>query len=149
VLNLIRKAIGINVETGTSPARNEQKVELLAAVILLEAAQSDYDCSADEILHVIETIASMFRLPHEYVEELIEFAKGERGKAVDIYCYTRQVNELMGRDEKLSILEAVWRIIYVDGQIDKHEEHFARKLANLLWLEHRDFIEAKLKARPK
>jgi uncharacterized tellurite resistance protein B-like protein len=149
MLDLIKKAIGINGKTGAPAGRVERKVELLSAVLLLEAAQSDYDCSEDEMLHVVETISSMFRLPREYAEELIEFARSERGKAADIYHYTRQVNEHMNRDEKLSILEAVWRIIYVDGQIDKHEEHFARKLTNLLWLEHKDFIDAKLKTRPK
>jgi len=149
MLDLIKRAIGIDSRAEAPAVRDERKAELLAAVILLEAAQSDYDCSGDEVLHVVETMSSMFQLPREYVEELLEFARCERGKTTDIYHYTRQVNERMSRDEKLSILEAVWRIIYVDGQIDKHEEHFARKLSNLLWLEHKDFIDAKLKARPK
>ena len=55
----------------------------------------------------------------------------------------------MSRAQKLAILEAVWRVIYVDGKISKYEEHFARKLTNLLWLDHKDFIDAKIKARPK
>jgi len=100
------------------------------------------------LLHVVETVKSMFRLPEEYVEELIEFAKSARGNAADIYQFTRQANEQMSRAQKLAILEAVWRVIYVDGKISKYEEHFARKLTNLLFLDHKDFIDAKLKARP-
>ena len=148
MLALIRKAIGVKHTSVPHATRDERKEELLAAVFLLEAAHSDYDCSEDELLHVVETVKSMFMLPGEYVEELIQFAKSERGNAADIYHFTRQANEQMSRAQKLAILEAVWRVIYVDGRISKYEEHFARKLTNLLWLDHKDFIDAKIKARP-
>jgi uncharacterized tellurite resistance protein B-like protein len=148
MLDLIKKAIGFKNAAVPHAVHEERKVELLAAVLLLEAAQSDSHCSESELLHVVETVRSMFNIPAEHAEELMEFAKSERGKAVDIYQYTRQANEQMSRDQKLAILDAVWRIIYVDGKINKYEEHFARKLTNLLWLEHKDFIDAKLKARP-
>lgn len=147
MLALIKKAIGVKHTAVPHAVRDERKVELLAAVFLLEAAHSDYHCSENELLHVVETVKEVFGLPGEYVEELIEFAKSERGDA-DIYHFTRQANEQMSRAQKLAILEAVWRVIYVDGKISKYEEHFARKLTNLLWLDHKDFIDAKLKARP-
>lgn len=149
MLALIKKAIGFKNTAVPHAVRDERKVELLAAVFLLEAAHSDYHCSENELLHVVETVKSVFRLPGEYVKELIEFAKSERGDAADIYQFTRQANEQMSRAQKLAILEAVWRVIYVDGKINKYEEHFARKLTNLLLLEHKDFINAKLKAKPK
>jgi uncharacterized tellurite resistance protein B-like protein len=148
MLTLIKKAIGGKKTAVPHAVRDERKVELLAAVFLLEAAHSDYDCSEDELLHVVETVKSVFRLPGEYVKELIQFAKSERGEAADIYHFTRQANEQMSRAQKLAVLEAVWRVIYVDGKISKYEEHFARKLTNLLYLDHKDFIAAKLKARP-
>ena len=148
MLGLIKKAIGAKNTAAPHAGRDERKVELLAAVFMLEAAHSDYECSDDELLHVVETIKSVFKLPGEYVEELIEFAESERGEAADMYHFTRQANERMSRSQKLAVLEAVWRVIYVDGKISKYEEHFARKLANLLYLEHKDFINAKLKARP-
>jgi uncharacterized tellurite resistance protein B-like protein len=58
------------------------------------------------------------------------------------------LNEPVSHAQKLAILEAFWRVIYVDSKISEYEEHFARKLTNLLWLDHKDFIDAKLKARP-
>ncbi|HWR57884.1 MAG TPA: TerB family tellurite resistance protein [Thermodesulfovibrionales bacterium] len=148
MFDLIKKAIGCKNTAVPHVVCDERKVELLAAVFLLEAAHSDYHCSEDELLHVVETVKSVFRLSGEYVEELIEFAKSERGNATDIYQFSRQANEQMSRAQKLAILDAVWRVIYIDGKINKYEEHFARKLTNLLWLDHKDFINAKLKARP-
>jgi uncharacterized tellurite resistance protein B-like protein len=149
MLHSIKKAIGFGNTAIPHVVHDERKVELVAAVLLLEAAQSDYHCSENELLHVVETVKSLFMLPGEYVEELIELARSERGKAVDIYQFARKANDQMSRAQKLAILDAVWRIIYVDGKISKYEEHFARKLTNLLWLEHKDFINAKIKARPR
>jgi uncharacterized tellurite resistance protein B-like protein len=148
MLNLIRKAIEGKNRAVPPALREERKVELLAAVFLLEAAQSDSHCAENELLHVVETVKSVFMLPGEYVEELIALAKCERKEAADIYHFTRQANEQMSRDQKLAILQAVWRVIYADGTISKYEEHFARKLTNLLWLDHKDFINAKLLAKP-
>lgn len=149
MLNRIKKAIGIRDAVDEPLMQNELKTELLATVLLLEAAHADYECSDQELEHVIETVRSLYHLSDEYIEELLEFAHSERGTAVDLYDFTRPVNDKMSRDEKCALVEAVWRIIYADGQIDKHEEHFVRRLANLLWLEHKDFINAKLKARDR
>ncbi len=149
MLRLIGKVIGFKDAVEEPVVQNKLNIELLATVLLLEAAHADYECSEEELEHVIETVKSLYSLPHEYVEELLEFAHSERGTAVDLYEFTRRANDKMSRDEKCAIVEAVWRIIYADGQIDKHEEHFVRRLANLLWLEHKDFIAAKLRARDR
>lgn len=45
-------------------------------------------------------------------------------------------------------MEGVWKIIQVDGCLDRHEDHFAHKLANLLRLTHKELIDVKLQARP-
>ena len=44
-------------------------------------------------------------------------------------------------------MEDVWHIILLDGKLDKHEDYYAHKLANLLHLTHKQMIAAKLKAR--
>ncbi|UCE78309.1 MAG: TerB family tellurite resistance protein [Nitrospiraceae bacterium] len=149
MLRRIGKVIGLKDAVDEPVVQNKLNIELLATVLLLEAAHADYECSEEELEHVIETVKSLFNLPHEHVEELLEFAHSERGTAVDLYEFTRRANDKMSRDEKCAIVEAVWRIVYADGQIDKHEEHFVRRLANLLWLEHKDFITAKLRARDR
>jgi len=41
----------------------------------------------------------------------------------------------------------VWKVIYADGKLDKHEDHLAHKLSSLLKLNHKQLIDAKLKVR--
>jgi uncharacterized tellurite resistance protein B-like protein len=147
MLDLIKKAIGM--DQATAPVRKPRKkqMDLLSGVLLLEAAHSDYECSEEEQEHVVETLRSMFSLPEGQVEELMELAHAEREQAVDMHQFTRFANECMTREEKIALLEGIWRIILADGKIDKHEEHFARKITDLLWLDHKDYIAAKKRAR--
>ena len=57
------------------------------------------------------------------------------------------ISEHFSMEEKLAVMEDVWRIILLDGQLEKHEDHYAHKLANLLRLSHKQMIGSKLKAR--
>jgi uncharacterized tellurite resistance protein B-like protein len=148
MFDLIRKALGGGGRE-EAPAGEEQGVQrtrIAACVLLLEAAHADYECTDEEIAHVLETIRTSFDLPHEYAEELVELARSEREQAVEIWQFASRINRDYTSGEKLEVLETVWRIIYADGRLDKHEDYFVRKLSNLLRLTHREMIEAKLKA---
>ena len=130
----------------TGPER-EEKTRIAASVILLEAAYADHECTDDELDHVIETLSSDFDLSRKHVEDLLEMAHRKRGQAVDLFEFTNHINNEFSHEEKKAVLEAAWRIIYIDGQLEKHEDHFVRKLTHLLRLSHKEMIEAKLKAR--
>ena len=43
----------------------------------------------------------------------------------------------------------MWKIAYADGNIDKFEEHIIRKVSNLIYVSHSDFIKAKISAKEK
>ena len=45
------------------------------------------------------------------------------------------------------MLEAVWRVVYADGRIDKHEDYLVHQLANLLRLRHKELIDAKIRTK--
>ena len=127
----------------------EERTRIAATVILLEAAHADHECSEDEMEHIVETVRDRFGLSGEQAGELLELAHRERSRAVDLFEFTSHINEAFSKKEKKTVLETVWRIIYIDGQLEKHEDHFARKLTHLLRLSHSDMIAAKLKARKK
>ena len=132
--------------TGGGPDK-EERTRIAAGVILLEAAHADHECTKDELNHVIDTLRLNFNLSQKLAEELLELAHRERSQAVDLFEFTNLINNEFSKEEKKTVLEAVWRIIHTDGLIEKHEDHFIRKLTHLLRLSHKDMIDAKLKAR--
>jgi len=148
MFNFIRQTL-ISSKPGVSDSGpgKEERTRIAASVILLEAAYADHECTDDELNHVIETLRSDFNLSKKHAEDLLELAHRERSQAIDLFEFTNHINNEFSKEEKKAVLRAVWRIIHIDGQLEKHEDHFARKLTHLLRLTHKDMIDAKLKAR--
>ena len=49
-------------------------------------------------------------------------------------------------EEKVALLEALWRVAQADAIVHKYEEHLIRRVADLIHVSHRGFIAAKLRA---
>ncbi len=148
MFDLIKKILKKNAATDkSSPSSDQDRTQVAAAVLLLEAAHVDNECTEKELTHVIDTLRVNFNLSAEITSELIDIARAEKSTAVDLWEFTNQINETHSIAEKTILLESVWRIIYMDGRLDKYEDQFAHRLANLLRLSHRQMIDAKIAAK--
>jgi uncharacterized tellurite resistance protein B-like protein len=144
IRNVLSNSRGSSNES--APA-DEERTRIAACVLLLETAHADNECTAEELSHVVAVMKDDFAISRQQAEELIDLAYRERERAVDLWEFTNQINQQFSRPEKLRVMEAVWRIIHADGQLEKHEDYFAHKLARLLRLKHQDMIAAKFSAR--
>ncbi len=89
----------------------------------------------------------IFGITDAEAHELVEMAHKEREQSLDVYSFTRAINENFKAEEKQKVLEAAWRVMYSDGVIDKYEDALARKLVQLLRLERKEALDAKLSAK--
>lgn len=124
----------------------ERKKHIAAGVLLLEAAHADDECSEEEMEHIVATLKDRFDLPDDCLGDLLDLARADRKQSLDLYQFTSRINRNFSPEEKLAIMEDVWRIILLDGKLDRHEDHYAHKLAELLYLTPEQMIAAKLKA---
>ena len=147
MFNFIRQTLMNSGKSAEDKPDNAERTRIAAGVILLEAAHADYECTPEELEHVIATLRADFSLSRKHAEELLDLARRERGRAADLFEFTNHINNEFSKEEKRSVLQAVWRIIHIDGHLEKHEDHFARKLTHLLRLAPADMIDAKLQAR--
>lgn len=148
MLGVIRNIItGKGGKGSLNPAEQEHKKHVAAGVLLLEAAHIDNHCSEAEMEHIVATLKDKFAMSEECVAELLELAHARREQAVDLWEFTNHINRHFSMAEKLAVMEDVWQVILLDEQMDKHEDQYAHKLANLLRLSHEEMIGAKLKAR--
>lgn len=116
-------------------------------VLLLEAAFVDGECSAEELSHLKSTLTSKYDIKTGDIDDLLASSSDERKESVDIFRFTRYMNNNFSKQEKIEVMEAVWSILLIDEHLETHEDHFAHKLANLLRLTHKELIDAKLIAR--
>lgn len=131
------------VPSGTSP----DPVPLAACALLLELAHADDEFTADERAHIEEALLRHFDLEPDAVTELIRLAEEERTRSVDLYQFTKLISEQYDLGQKMVLAEIMWRVVYADGELAKHESYLMRKLSNLLGLKPGYLADARKKVR--
>ncbi|MCC6708648.1 MAG: TerB family tellurite resistance protein [Gammaproteobacteria bacterium] len=119
---------------------------LAVAALLLEVARADDTVDDAERREVLAAIARFCDLDEKDLDTLMTTAAEAVDAAVSFYDFTSTVNERLSREQKMDLLEMMWRVAQADGRVDHYEEYYIRKLSDLLYLSHGDFIRAKLKA---
>lgn len=118
-------------------------LRLAVAALLLEMVQMDGDADAEEQDAVRTAVLQHFGLPAGEAGELLALAEEERANATDYYQFTSLINAAYGREQRIELVELLWRIAYADRSLHRYEEHLVRKVADLLHVSHSDFMAAK------
>ncbi len=128
---------------------SEHSLQLATAALLIEMMRADAEITEDERRMVMKTIRTRFHLAQEESSALLHFAEEKIRKATGYYEFTSLINKGFTYEQKVKVIENLWEIAFTDKSIDKHEEHMVRKIADLIYVEHKDFIETKLRAKKK
>lgn len=119
-------------------------VEVAAAALLIEVGRADYESDADEQKAIIEAIRVGSGLEDGELESLVASAQESAERSTSLYEFTTLINAQYSMDEKFVLIEALWRVAAADGDIHRYEDHLIRRIADLLYVPHSDFIRAKL-----
>ncbi len=121
----------------------EHQLKLASASLLIEMIRMDHKIDQAEHDMVKALIKKDFELSEEETETLFTLAEEESQNAVDYYRFAKLINKEYEKAEKITIIENLWHIAYADGELDKYEEHYLRKVADMLHIPHKEFIKAK------
>jgi uncharacterized tellurite resistance protein B-like protein len=135
--------------TASHHADATETAPMAAAMLLLEVAWADQNITDAELEATRDAVQAMFELTDEQVQALVDRAKSEHDTAISMYPFTRAVNESLSMDEKRQLIQLLWRLAGTDSSVDVHEEYTIRRIADLLYVSHDDFIAAKLEARKR
>lgn len=127
-------------------AQDQDPLHIAACALLLELAHADDEFSDAERVHIEETLARHFALAPETAQELMTLADAERRHAVDLFQFTRLISERYDEGQKMVLAEVMWRLVYADGALAKHESYLMRKVSNLLELKPGYLAEARRRA---
>ena len=126
----------------------DHALRLAVGALLLEVVRLDGEVRAEERKAVETAVLHHFDLSAEEAEALLKLAEDERREATDYYQFTSLINRHYTPERKIELIERLWSIAYSDATLHPYEEHLVRKIADLLYVAHNDFIAAKLRARP-
>jgi len=93
-----------------------------------------------------DIVRERFALPPDEAQTLLECAEAERAEATDYFQFTRLINEHFDPEQKIALIESLWRVAYADDRLTTMEEYLVRKVAELIYVPHAAFISAKHRA---
>jgi len=135
----------LGVAAGEESPQREQARNLAVAALLVEVLRADYDVSGHERRQVLDSIRGILALDPGQCETLLELAEQRVDEAHDLHQFTSEVNRAFSADEKVGLVEQLWRVAQADATVHKYEEHLIRRISDLLHVPHRQFIAAKLR----
>lgn len=121
----------------------EHRLHLATAALLMEMTRADFAEQPSEHDHALRLLVREFKLSHQEAARLAELGGEEARAAVSLYEFTESLDKSLAIEDKIRVVEMLWEIAYVDGDLDKYEEYLMRKLADLLHVSHRQLIQAK------
>jgi uncharacterized tellurite resistance protein B-like protein len=127
------------------PVQRTHGLHLSAAALMIEIARADHNVSENEKAAMIAALENTLSLNAAEAHELLHLANPAVDHAVSLTDFTRLLNEHLSLAERVRIIEALWQVAYADNGIDKYEEYYLRKIADLLYVSHSDFICTKLR----
>ncbi len=146
-MNFFKKIF--KTEESEKPTIDDKTSTKACIALLLETSMADEVLDESELQALKNTLQKDFLIDEDEIDELINLAKENVQDSTSLYEFTRDINDNFDATERVKLIESMWKIAYADGNIDKYEEHIIRKVSNLIYVAHSDFINAKLSAKEK
>ena len=132
-----------NEITKDTSKTSDFEIELTGAVLAYEIARSDGEISKDELsllMKEIELIAKKVGKDKEDIYRIIEIYSED---SISFHEFIEDINQNYTKDEKLSLLEFMWKIAYADGKLDVDEERLVRRVADLIRIKDVEVLKLK------
>ena len=126
----------------------EDDLRVAACALLLELAHADDTFTPEEQRHIEEALGRHFDLSPEDGRGLVALAEERRRAAIDLHQFTSLVTRQYDEGQRMVLAEIMWRVVYADGELSRHEEELMRKIAYLLDLRPGYLAAARKRAAP-
>jgi uncharacterized tellurite resistance protein B-like protein len=119
-------------EEGDEPTPAPDELQLAVAALLIEAAQVDDRFDASERSVIEGLLERRFGLAPAEARALAEKGGWHADQAVQLLGFARTVNERLGRERRVELVEMLWEVAYADGTLDPLEDTLLRRIGGLI-----------------
>jgi uncharacterized tellurite resistance protein B-like protein len=123
---------GSHGRNSSDRARSELEVALTA--LLIEAAHSDDHFDEPERAVIARLIERRFNLSPSDVRALLATGKAAATESVELFHFTRIINERLSYEERVELIEMMWEVAYADRVLDEYEDSLLRRVGGLIYV---------------
>ncbi|APX11056.1 TerB family tellurite resistance protein [Tateyamaria omphalii] len=116
---------------------------LALTALLVRVARSDNDYSGDERALIDQITQDRYGLSQSETNRLRAEAEAMESEAPDTVRFTRAIKDAVAYEDRLAVVEALWKVVLADGQRAQEEDALLRLVTNLLGITDQDSAKAR------
>jgi uncharacterized tellurite resistance protein B-like protein len=147
MLKAIRRALGAQGDARSAPAHERRQLELAVAVLLHEARRADYGEGDAESRAAQAALADLFGLEPDECAALLEEGRARAEQHTSFYAPVTVIKREFSLEERIRLVEHLWRVTFAEGGLDAYEDHYVRKIAHLLYVPNTQSMLARNRAK--
>ena len=148
MLKAIKRALGSAQEDPRAVSAHElRQVQVAVAMLLHEARRADYDEGGAESMIAERALVELFGVDAAESAALMREGRAKAQQHTSFYAPLALIKREFSLDERIYLVEHLWRISFVDGELSLYEDHYVRKIAHLLYVPNTQSMLARNRAR--
>lgn len=147
MIDVIKRFFANNGQGNQADAGGDSAHDLQVATcaLFLEIGRIDETFTQAELDTLLSILKEKYGLSQENADALIQEADRALENSVDYWQFANLIDKNYSVEERIGIVENLWRIVFVDGKMDQYEHYLMNKLGKLLRLTHEQLIDAKMR----
>jgi len=125
------------------PRIADADARLALTALLVRVAQSDHDYSGDERRLIDQITQDRYGLNAPDAATLRAEAEAMEAEAPDTVRFTRAIKDAVAYEDRLGVVEALWKVVLADGQRAQEEDAVLRLVTGLLGISDPDSARAR------
>lgn len=122
-------------------------VQAAVATLLHESARVDLDTHPAELAAAERALAELFGLTPAECSALLHDTRARAGQLTTYFPQVSVIKRDFLPEQRVALVEQLWRVAFAHGLLDPYEDHFVRKIAHLLHVHNTQVMLARQRAR--
>src|ERR1700676_4490836 len=128
-------------DAGPRTQLDDRDGRLATAALLIRVATVNGEMSAARRRALHAVLKSGFGLDDPATAALIDDAAAAERGAIDLYHFTRQLNDVLDDEGRRRTVKMMWEIAYAEGSANEFEDNIIWRTADLLGVSSRQRVE--------
>lgn len=133
----------------TSENASDDDARLALTALLVRIARADGEYAHEEADQIDRVSRERYGLSPFEATKLRQEAEEVEAEAPDTVRFTRAIKDAVPYEERIGVIEALWKVVLADGIRDAEEDALVRLASNLLGINDRDSALARQRVTPK
>lgn len=133
----------------SAPTVSGDDPRLASAALLVEAALVDGHLDGRENAQILKILRERFSLGDDAAAALLAQARQAQARSNQLFPFAKVIVDRFDAAQRTGVIEMLWEVVFVDGQIHDYEASLVRRVAGLLFVSDQESGAARGRARAR